>query len=270
MGCIPFKAAIFDLDGTLLDSMYVWSKVDEVFFGRRGMAVPPTYGSEVAGMSYRETAEFTVRKYMPNERWQDLIEEWTRLSEEEYALRVPLKKGSYAYLRMLKREGVRLAIASALTPNLYKPCLKRLGLDELFEVVCSTEHTNGRGKASGEIYLLAASKLGVEPSDCVVFEDALAGIMGAKAVGMGAYAIREPHVAGDIPKIEAMADYTMDCIDEMRNIHPFTTSPRCVIFTAYCEGDPAKAYEAEADDFIVCADAGWTIAASLGLEPALT
>ena len=66
-------------------------------------------------------------------------------------------------------------------------------MDELFDVFCSTDHTGGRGKLSGEVYRLAANRLGVAPADCAVFEDVLAGIRGAKAAGMRAYCVRDRH-----------------------------------------------------------------------------
>ena len=261
----PFRAALFDLDGTLLDSMDVWTRVDEVFFAARNMPVPEDYGRALAGKSYRESAQYTVERYFPDENWQDVIAEWTRLSEIEYAEHVQLKPGALSYLRMLKREGVKLAVATALPPNLYGPCLSHLGVMELFDALCSTEHTGGRGKASGEVYLLAAEKLGVKPEDCAVFEDVLAGIQGAKSAGMRAYCVRDAHAAKDFDAIAEIADGMVDTLDDMRAYHDFAPSPRCVIFTARCEGDCG--YVPEEGDFVLCADGGWKLAQSEGVEP---
>ena len=266
---IPFRAALFDLDGTLLDSMGVWTRVDEVFFAARGMDVPQDYGRALAGKSYRESAEYTVARYFPNENWQDVVDEWTRLSEIEYAEHVRLKPGALGYLRMLKHAGVKLAVATALPPNLYRPCLEHLNVLELFDALCSTEHTGGRGKASGEVYLLAAQRLGAAPEDCAVFEDVLTGIQGAKRVGMRVYCVRDGHSAADFAAMEALADGAVDSLDEMRRYHAFLPSPRCVVFTAHCEGDPRAAYSPEPDDFVLCADGGWQLAAGIGVEPAL-
>ena len=221
MGKISFRAALFDLDGTLLDSMHVWTRVDEVYFAARGMDVPQDYGRALAGKSYRESAEYTVAKYFPNENWQDVIAEWTRLSEIEYAEHVRLKPGALEYLRMLRRAGVKLAVATALPPNLYRPCLEHLNVLELFDALCSTEHTGGRGKASGEVYLLAAQRLGVEAEDCAVFEDVLTGIQGAKRVGMRAYCVRDAHSEKDFPAMAALADGCVDTLDQMRAYHDF-------------------------------------------------
>lgn len=265
MRAIPFKAALFDLDGTVLDSMNVWTQVDEVFFAARGLPVPEDYGRALSGKSYRESAQYTVENYLPGENWQDVIDEWTRLSEIEYAEHVRLKPGSLSYLRLLKRSGVKLAVATALPPNLYGPCLEHLGVLGLFDELCSTEHTGGRGKASGEVYLLAAQKLGVRAEDCAVFEDVLTGIQGAKRVGMRAYCVRDAHAAKDFDLIAQLADGMVDTLDDMRYFHDFPDPLRCVIVTAHCEGDPE--FIPEPGDLTLCADGGWKLAETMGLRP---
>ena len=263
---IPFKAALFDLDGTLLDSLYVWKQIDVQFFRSRGMEIPEGYGRAVAGLSYRECAEYTVKNYLPDEHWQDIVDEWMRMAQEEYALRVPLKPGSREYLRMLKRAGVKLAVTTSMPESLFRPCIEHLGIIDLFDTLCSTEDTGGRGKAGGEVFLLAAQRLGVEPKDCVVFEDVLDCIQGAKKVGMQVYCVKDQHSQKDFPAIAGIADGMLDSLEDMIAVHDFVPSPRCVVFTAHCEGDPCKAYEPEEGDFILCADAGWKIAQQCGAK----
>lgn len=269
MSAIPFKAALFDLDGTLLDSMYVWKHVDEVFFASRGLPLPETYAKAIAGMSYLEGAEYTVAHYLPGERPEALVAEWTRLAQIEYAERVPLKPGARQYLRMLKREGVKLAVVTAMPPNLFEPCLMRLGVIDLFDALCSVDHVGGRGKGDGALFLHAAKQLGVEPGDCAVFEDVLTGIQGAKVAGMRAYCVRDSHSAHDFAKMEALADGCVDALDEMSRFHAFPESRRCVVFSARCDGDLHAAYAPKAGDYVLCADGGWKLAQSIGVEPAL-
>jgi len=264
---IPFKAALFDLDGTLLDSLYVWARVDEMFFENRGMKCPEGYGRAIAGLSYRESAEYTVKNYVPDETPEGLIDEWMRLAAIEYAENVQLKPGGLKYLRLLKRAGVKMAVTTAMPPELFMPCLERLGAAELFDELLSTEHVGGRGKGSGELFRFAAEKLGAKPEDCAVFEDVPAGISGAKLAGMRAYCVRDEHNRADFPQMEAVADSMLDSLDDMRAVHDFPASPRCVVFTARCEGDVGAAYVPEENDFILCADGGWKIAQKAGVEP---
>jgi len=266
---IPFKAALFDLDGTLLDSLYVWKHIDVKFFASRGMAIPEGYGRAVAGLSYRECAEYTVNNYLPEENWQDIVDEWMRMAAEEYALRVPMKPGGREYLRMLRRAGVKLAVTTSMPESLFRPCIERHGILDLFDTLCSTEDTGGRGKVGGEVFLLAAERLGVDPADCAVFEDVLDCLQGAKKVGMRAYCLKDGHSQKDFPAIAQIADGMLDSMDDMRAVHDFLPSPRCVVFTAHCEGDPRAAYRAEEGDFVLCADGGWKLAEACGVKPAL-
>lgn len=264
---IPFKAALFDLDGTLLDSLYVWKQIDRQFFESRGMEIPRNYGRTVAGMSYRECAQYTVANHLPGERWEDIVEEWMHMAQREYAENVQLKPGSSRYLRMLKRAGVKLAVATSMPERLFKPCLEHLGIVELFDALCSTEDTGGRGKASGEVFELAAKRLGVKNEDCAVFEDVLECLQGAKKVGMRAYCVKDRHSERDFPAMAQIADRMLDNLEDMRAVHDFVPSPRCVIFTAHCEGDPRAAYVPERGDFVLCADGGWQLASAAGVTP---
>lgn len=258
----PFEAAIFDLDGTLLDSMYVWKHIDEVYFARRGMKTPPDYGRALAGLSYRESAEYTRQRFGFTEPWEEIVAEWTQLAHEEYACHVPLKEGAREYLKHLKRSGVKLAVATALPEYLYKPCLEHLGILNYFSALCSTDDTGGRGKKDGEVFLLAAQRLNVAPAQCAVFEDTLEGLHGAKKAGMLAYCAKDPANSHAHPEIETFADRMFSSFFEL------VPRQRCVIFTARCEGALEDAYaERRADDYILCADAGYALARQAGVQP---
>lgn len=257
----PFEAAIFDLDGTLLDSMYVWQRIDEIYFARRGMITPPDYGRALAGLSYRESAEYTKARFGFSEPWQEIVQEWTALAHEEYAQHVPLKPGALEYLHMLRRAGVKLAVATALPEYLYQPCLEHLGVLDMFAALCSTDETDGRGKKNGEVFLLAAERLNCAPDRCAVFEDTLEGLRGAKRAGMRAYCIKDASASHAHPEIETFADAMIDSFADL------LPQRRCVIFTALCEGDPSHAYQPQAGDYILCADAGYQIARKLDVQP---
>ena len=187
-----FRAAIFDLDGTLLDSMYVWELVDDLFFEARGLKTPEGYAKAIAGMSYRESALYTKKRYGLPETWEEIVEEWTKLAEREYRESVKLKPNAARYLNRLKSEGVKLAAATAMPPRLFVPCLESNGVLGLFDQLLSTSDAGGGGKRTGRIYLLAAERLGVPPSECAVFEDVYEGVSGARRAGMRVYCVYDP------------------------------------------------------------------------------
>ncbi|MBQ8506890.1 MAG: thiamine diphosphokinase [Clostridia bacterium] len=257
----PFEAAIFDLDGTLLDSMRVWQDVDRIFFEKRGMECPEDYGRALSGKSYRESAEYTIERFGLSENWEEIVREWTEQVVEEYSHHVQLNPGARSYLKTLKATGVKLAVATALPEYLYRPCLTNLGILHWFDALCSTDETGGRGKARGEVFLLAANRLGVAPEKCAVFEDVLEGIQGAKCAGMAAYCKKDIHAAFAHAQIETIADGMIDSFEDL------LPQRRCVIFTAYCEGDPQAAYIPRENDMILCADAGLETARRAGAKP---
>ena len=255
----PFEGAIFDLDGTLLDSMYVWQHIDEVFFEKRGMTAPEDYGRALAGKSYRESAEYTIERFGFTQSWEEIVAEWTEMAIEEYSRHVKLKPCAREYLLALKESGVKLAVATALPEYLYRPCLENLGILNWFDALCSTDETGGRGKARGEVFLLAAQRLGLEAEKCAVFEDVYEGVCGAKYANMQAYCVKDAASGHTHEKTAEIADGMIDCFSHIL--------PRCVIFTAICEGELTKAYMPRKGDFVLCADAGYGLAIKAGAEP---
>lgn len=267
MNNIPFSAAIFDLDGTVLDSLYVWRRVDERFFGERNIETPPDYTREISGMSFGETVEYTIRRFNLPDPPEAVIDEWLNLAWEEYAHHVQCVPGAREYLRMLRRAGVKLAAATANKRKLFMPCLEHLGIADLFDAVMTTGDIGDRNKSDGVLFRLAAERLGADPGECAVFEDTLEGIRGARAAGMAVYAVRSVACRHRICEIDALADGVIDDFRGMRRYHAFPEARRCVIFTARCEGDPRQAYTPRDGDYVLCADGGWHLAEAAGVRP---
>lgn len=200
------KAAIFDLDGTLLDSMGIWDQVDIESLSRRGIDVPDDYTAKVAAMQFQQIAEYTIARFDLDDTPEALMAEWDELARELYATVVEAKPGALDYLRRLKAGGVRLAVATSLPPQLREPALRHVGMFELFDEIVSVDDAGDVGKDRPDVYLLAASRLGVAPTDCVVFEDLLVGMRSAKSVGMRVWAVHDDSSDCDWPEICQLAD----------------------------------------------------------------
>lgn len=203
------KAAIFDLDGTLLDSMGVWDQVDVDFLSRRRIAVPTDYMARVSAMQFRQIAEYTIRRFGLQDTPEELMREWNDMARVAYSTQVEAKPHAVEYLQGLKRSGASLAVATSLPPSLREPAMRHVGIADFFDAVCSVDDAGDVGKDRPDVYLLAADRLGVEPEGCTVFEDLLVGMQSARSVGMRVWAMHDDSSAGDWPEICDLADGTL-------------------------------------------------------------
>lgn len=200
-----FKGHIFDLDGTLTKSNHVWSKIDEDFLGKRGIEVPEDYFKQVSAMNFEQAAVYTNDRFSLGENIQDIMKEWFDMAVYEYTNVIGLCGNAGEYVRRLKDQGRKIALATASTEELYRPVLKRNGILDCFDCFVSTEQVK-RGKGFPDVYELAAEKLGLAAQDCVVYEDIVEGIKGAKAGGFFAVACLNDHYSHDWDEMRDIAD----------------------------------------------------------------
>lgn len=204
-----FKGHIFDLDGTLTKSNHVWSKIDEEFLGKRGIKVPEDYFKQVSAMNFEQAAVYTNVRFSLGENIQDIMNEWFDMAVYEYTNVIELCGNAGEYVRKLKEQGRKIALATASTEELYKPVLKRNGILECFDCFVSTEQVK-RGKGFPDVYELAAEKLGLDAKACVVYEDIVEGIKGAKAGGFFAVACLNDHYSHDWDEMREIADEVVE------------------------------------------------------------
>jgi len=202
------KAYIFDLDGTLFDSLDVWHKIDIDFLQKRGIAVPPDYSKEITAMTFDESAAYTIRRFGLSDSIDDLKQEWIDMAEYAYGHTVQMKPYAKEYITMLKDRDEKLAIATSLFSNLTNLSLRKHGIYDYFNVICTTEET-GCGKSHPDVFLLTVKKLGVEPCDCIVFEDIYEAVKSAKSAGMTVCAVYDKSSQNDWEKIKKIADYSI-------------------------------------------------------------
>jgi beta-phosphoglucomutase-like phosphatase (HAD superfamily) len=204
-----YKAYIFDLDGTLLDSMGVWNQVDVDFLGKRGIAVPPDYMNTISSMTFHETAAYTIKRFALSDSVDGLMREWNDMAAYAYSHTVQMKPYAKEYLITLRERGAKLAVATSLSAELCNPVLRNNGIDNIFDVICNTDEA-GHGKSHPDVFLLAAQRTGVPVGDCLVFEDILAAVKSAKSAGMSVCAVYDKTSANDWEEIKKTADYAID------------------------------------------------------------
>ena len=164
------KAVIFDMDGTLIDSTGIWHEIDKEFFAKRNMELPPDYAQHIVHLGLTQAAVYTKETYHLEESIQDIMKEWHDMSIDMYKYHVPLKEGALELLKLFKKNGIKMAIATANDEPLYRPCIDRLGIGEYFDEIADV-NTAKEGKQSAKIYLDLAKKLASEPRNTLVLED---------------------------------------------------------------------------------------------------
>ena len=212
------RGAIFDLDGTLFDSMGVWMEVDRNFLNKRKIAMPEDYHDEIKSRNFPEAAKYTKARFSLTDTEEEIMREWMEMTALSYANDVVLKPHARDYLVSLRKRGIKLAVATSSKRRLYQPVFDRYGLSDFFETVVTTEETSP--KHLPHVYNEAAKRLGLPPQACAVYEDILVGIKSAKAAGFYAVAVSDHASAAEEAALRAVADEYILSFKELTEEQP--------------------------------------------------
>lgn len=208
------KGAIFDLDGTLLDSMAVWHDVDVQFFCRRNIEMPADYPDEIKNMHFPSAAEYTKARFSLPDSIQSIIDEWRSLCFDAYQNRIRLKDGAFEFLNILHKNGVKIAYATASEEQLCKTVLTSNRVIELFSAKAYVEEA-GKSKAYPDVYRLACERMSLKPFECIVFEDILQGVQGAKKGGFTVCGVYDRCSESETEKIKRVSDLYITSFKEL-------------------------------------------------------
>ena len=200
------RFAIFDMDGTLVDSMVYWKHLAAEFLKSKGVQeVSPTVLERIKPMTMTESAALFIEEYGLPGTPESVAAEMNAMMDEHYRRDIPLKPGVSAYLEALQRKGVAMCVASATAEELMDACLTRRGVAHCFSFLLSCEAV-GVGKNRPAVYLEAAKRFGAQPEDIAVYEDALYAAETAKRAGFYTVAVRDDSSQPHWETLTALAD----------------------------------------------------------------
>ncbi|MBQ7063797.1 MAG: HAD family phosphatase [Firmicutes bacterium] len=206
------KAAIFDMDGTVLDSMGMWPEVDRIFLENHGLVYTPDYNAAVKTMHYPEAARYTIDRYGLRLTPEEVMKEWDDLALFEYEGRIGPKPFVAEYLEALRRNHIKTALATVSPEPYYKAGLESNHLMHLFDLTTDLSPVT-RGKHYPDLFLYVAKSLGCRPEECLVFEDSLHSLQGAKKGGFRLCAVYDRYSADQYADMLAICDY---CLTDYR------------------------------------------------------
>lgn len=183
------RFCIFDMDGTLVDSMAYWRSLGREYLARQGVTegVEPIL-ERVKPMTMTESAALFIREYGLSGTPESVAAEMNAVMNEHYRTDIPLKPGALEYLQALRGLGARMCVASATAAPLMEACFRRLGVEEYFDFMLSCEEV-GAGKDRPDVFFAAARRLGGSPGETAVFEDALFALRTARNAGFYTVAV---------------------------------------------------------------------------------
>ena len=208
------EGAIFDLDGTLVDSIWVWNQIDINYLKSKGHSIPENLKNQIMHLSFSQTAAYFKQKFNLNDPIEKILGDWHEMAFNHYSNNVKLKIGVKDFLDKLKSMDIKIALATSNSTPLLEACLKNNKIYDYFDSITTTDEVSN-GKNCPDVYLLAANKLGVNPKNCLVFEDILPAVQGAKAANMKVIAVRDDDSLDSKESLIKCADMYIDSFLEL-------------------------------------------------------
>ena len=202
------KAAIFDLDGTLIDSMGLWNSIDINYLKKFNLAVPERLQDDICHLNFQETAAYFKDRFNIPDSLDKIMADWHNMAYDAYCTSIKLKKGVVEFLQFLKDSNIKIALATSNSNDLLEASLKANKIYDFFDAITTTSEVE-RNKEFPDVYLLAAKKLSVAPESCMVFEDLPTAIKGAKKGNMKVVGIYDAWNEDQWSLIKSLSDYSI-------------------------------------------------------------
>ena len=216
------RGAIFDVDGTLLDSMFIWDTIGELYLRSIGYQPKENLNETFKNMSLRQAARYYQTEYGVTLSIDEIMDGVNAMLERYYRFEVPLKPGVAELLERLRQSGVKLCIATATDRHLVEAALDRCGVLSCFGEIFTCNEV-GHGKDEPDIFEAALRFLGTRKEETIVFDDALYAVRTAKEAGFLVAAVYDSHERSQA-EVRARSDLYLEDLTQLVELQKFLSA----------------------------------------------
>ena len=216
------RGAIFDVDGTLLDSMFIWDTIGETYLRSIGYEPREKLNEVFKNMSLFQAARYYRTEYGVTRSIDEIMDGVNAMLERYYRFEVPLKPGVAELLERLRQDGVKLCIATATDRHLVEAALDRCGVLSCFGEIFTCNEV-GHGKDEPDIFEAALRFLGTRREETLVFDDALYAVRTAKEAGFPVAAVYDSHERSQA-EVRARSDLYLEDLTQLVELQKFLSA----------------------------------------------
>ena len=216
------RGAIFDVDGTLLDSMFIWDTIGETYLRSIGYQPKENLNETFKNMSLHQAARYYQTEYGVTRSIDEIMDGVNAMLERYYRFEVPLKPGVAELLERLRQNGVKLCIATATDRHLVEAALDRCGVLSCFGEIFTCNEV-GHGKDEPDIFEEALRFLGTRREETLVFDDALYAVRTAKEAGFPVAAVYDSHERSQA-EVRARSDLYLEDLTQLVELQKFLSA----------------------------------------------
>lgn len=212
------KSLIFDVDGTILDSMPMWLELENNLLSKYGYTmetIDKDIKDKIESLSIKGMSKYIAETIAIDMTYNEVYEYFQRSIDYKYSNEIEAKFGTIEKIKALYRKGYQMAVASSSSSECIINAFKRLGIHECFTIYATADNT-GLRKSTDEFWINIVDKLSVDVSEVILYDDALYALEQAKKLGIEVVGIKDfPWNESDWERIEEVSSYTLDGIHDI-------------------------------------------------------